>query len=261
MHGLSIPETVTDIGAHAFFELEDFSNLWFEGNNQITSVASNAFDRCYNLSFAANFDKIKFIGSDAFSDTSITSVALGDHIESIGDSAFANCGNIGSVVIGNNLKSIGDKAFYDCSNLTSVNILGPLTSIGAGAFNGCSRLASMNIPDSVQSIDVSAFYACRSLKSITIPDSVTSIGNDAFGVCTSLKSITIGNNVTFSGDPFPSHTFYDSDGETVLQKTAESLRGYPYVGETVKKMIRYAEISITFDANRGSGSMEPQSAF
>lgn len=55
------------------------------------------------------------INNDAFCNcTSITSVALGEHITCIGMRAFENCTSLISVVLPNNLKTIGWRAFNGC---------------------------------------------------------------------------------------------------------------------------------------------------
>ena len=58
--------------------------------------------------------------------------------------AFYNCSSLTSVAIGNGVTSIGDYAFYDCSSLTSITIPGSVTSIGGSAFCGCDGLNSIS---------------------------------------------------------------------------------------------------------------------
>ena len=56
-------------------------------------------------------------------------------------------------------------------------------------FKQCTNLAGITIPDSVKRIEKNTFLFCKNLTSITIPDSVTSIGNEAFSDCTNLKEV------------------------------------------------------------------------
>ena len=76
--------------------------------------------------------------------SSLTSVTIGDKVESIGEWAFYNCSNLTSVTIGDNVTEIGDWAFYNCSNLTSVTIGNKVTSIGDSAFFDCKKLTTVN---------------------------------------------------------------------------------------------------------------------
>ncbi|MBQ8381151.1 MAG: leucine-rich repeat domain-containing protein, partial [Clostridia bacterium] len=57
--------------------------------------------------------------------TSLTSVAIGNSVTSIGSSAFWGCSSLTSVTIGNSVTSIGDSAFYNCNSLTSVTFENP----------------------------------------------------------------------------------------------------------------------------------------
>ena len=117
---------------------------------------------------------------------SITSVAIGNSVTSIGNYAFYQCSGLTSVTIPNSVTSIGERAFQSCSGLTSITIPNSVTSIGDLVFLGCSRLMSVTIPNSVTSIGLGAFFDCSGLTSITIPNSVTSIGNEAFSGCLGL---------------------------------------------------------------------------
>jgi hypothetical protein len=169
--------------------------------NSVTSIGSEAFARCYNLTSITIPNSVTTsIGDYAFYGFyNLTSVTIGNGVTSIGNQAFGNCYSLTSVTIGNGVTSIGNQAFGLCYGLTSVTIPNSVTSIGDNAFLGCG-LTSVTIPDSVTSIGGDAFYRCYSLTSVTIGNGVTSIGNYAFYQCTSLTNVTIGNSVTSIGN-------------------------------------------------------------
>ena len=52
--------------------------------------------------------------------TGLTSVTIGNSVESIENYAFRDCTGLTSVTIGNSVKRIGSEAFYGCTGLTSV---------------------------------------------------------------------------------------------------------------------------------------------
>ena len=105
--------------------------------------------------------------------------------------AFDDCSMLTSVTMGNSVESIGDEAFVSCTGLTSVTIGNSVTSIGDEAFNSCRGLSSVTIGNSVTSIGDYAFLGCKGLTSVTIGNSVASIGAGALSGCSSLESITV----------------------------------------------------------------------
>ena len=88
----------------------------------LTSIGSNAFRNCSNL----------------------TSVTIGNSVTSIGISAFSYCSKLTSITIPNSVTSIGIGVFEKCSSLTQL-ILFPSTP---------PTLGSSVIPDNIQSIYV-----------------------------------------------------------------------------------------------------------
>lgn len=62
----------------------------------------------------------------------------------IDDRAFEDCSEVTSVVIGNSVESIGEEAFHCCSSLTSLTIGSGVTTIGANAFNYCNSLQTVS---------------------------------------------------------------------------------------------------------------------
>ena len=164
------------------------------------NIHYGAFGYCTRLTSVAIGNGVESIGNEAFGGcTSLTSITIPDSVTTIGSSAFAVCTRLTSITIPDSVTSIGNNAFRNCTSLTSVTIGDSVTSIGSYAFEDCTSLTSVTMPDSVKTIGDYAFWYCTSLTSIKIPDSVTIIGSYAFDNCTSLTSVTIGNGVTSIG--------------------------------------------------------------
>ena len=125
--------------------------------------------------------KVTSIGSNVFwKCTQLTSVTIPNSITSIGNYAFNGCSSLTSITIPNSVTRIGNYAFYGCKSLTTVKIPNSVKSIDCGAFGYCSSLKSITIPNGVTSLELGVFQKCHSLTSITIPNSVKSIGNGTF---------------------------------------------------------------------------------
>lgn len=144
------------------------------------------------------------IGSNAFWNCSdLTSIHIPNSVKEIGLGAFSSCTGLTSITIPNSITKLEGKyydgVFYGCTNLISINIPNSVTSIGNYVFSGCKSLRSINIPNSVKSIGDYAFSSCLSLLSIEIPNSIVSIGDRVFKNCKGLISITFGNGLESIG--------------------------------------------------------------
>ena len=67
-------------------------------------------------------------------------------VTGIADSAFAFC-NLDSLSIPEGVETIGNNAFQECGNLVSVDIPQSASFIGRYAFYGCSSLKTVSLPD------------------------------------------------------------------------------------------------------------------
>ena len=174
-----IPNSVTNIGDHAFYNCESLTNINIP--NSVTNIGNDAFLNCESL----------------------TSINIPNGVTNIGSFAFDGCNSLTNINIPNNVTNIEDGAFLGCESLTSINIPNSVTNIGDLAFSGCSSLTNINIPNSVTNIGDKAFYNSESLTKINIPNSVINIGNSAFSGCSSLTKIIIPSSVVnMDGNPF-----------------------------------------------------------
>ena len=64
-------------------------------------------------------------------------------VAGIDDRAFEDCSELSSVVIGNLVESIGEEAFQGCTDLINLTIGSGVTTIGAKAFNYCNSLQTV----------------------------------------------------------------------------------------------------------------------
>ena len=227
---VSIPGSVTNIGALAFADCPNLTNVTFTGNAP-TPVPADLFSNASNVTVyyragstgwgdtyagrptavwvdpnaqdytyqqtGSTITITKYTGSA--SSVVIPDTIFGFPVTVIGDYAFYKLTNLTEVVVPNTVSRLGWYSFAYCTNMTNVAIGDHVANIDDNAFAGCLRLPSVVIPNSVTNIGMWTFQSCTALTNINIPKSVTSIGAWAFKNCVSLANINIANSVLAIG--------------------------------------------------------------
>lgn len=183
---------------------------------------------------------VTVIGSEAFFESSISSVSIPSSVTNIDTYAFYSCTNLTSITIPQSVERIGPWAFRGCTNLSTINFEGSFSCATPddiySIFDYDCPVTTINIPDletwlniewntglqdvhpsyhlyingvevkdlvipaGTKSIGRSAFQGCVGLTSVTIPESVETIEWGAFQYCDGLTSITIPSSVTSIGN-------------------------------------------------------------
>lgn len=206
---LSIPDTVTSIGDHAFTACNSLASI--EIPDSVASIGFGAFSGCISLTSINIPDSVTAISGSVFNGCyGLCDVTIPDNVTTIGSCAFQNCTSLTSITIPASVVSSDTSAFKNCSNLTSVYITdlaawcnisfgniyaNPLYSAKNLYING-ELAQAITIPDSVTIINAHVFQNCSSLTSVTVNGNTTSILNYAFADCKNLTSVSISNGVT-----------------------------------------------------------------
>ena len=227
-------DSVTSIGPSAFMAcaVEDIELPY-----GITSIASQSFAGCNNLSSIVIPNSVTSIQNDAFAScTSLTSIVIPNSVKTIGNSILKNCKALTSITFPNSITKIGNNICDDCYSLFSItwNAVQCADAISFSPFADiANQITSFTFGENVEYIPSRLCYNMTNLTSITIPKSVTNIGNSAFGGCTSLNSVTYTGNVAswcnikfgdWSAHPnFHSKHFYIDGKEPVELVIAEEI--------------------------------------
>lgn len=212
---LTIPESVTTIGGDAFAYCTGFTELYFnainfegEGGSYNPPEENVFFGNCTSLTTLVIGENVQSIGPHSFVSCHFTNhVIIPNSVTNIGYDAFRNCTGIIDVTIGEGVTSIGGNAFNGCTNLATVNYNAVHCDYFAyhydrdnGVFEGCTALTTLNIGNNVEVIPQNAFAFCSFSGSIVIPNSVTRIGGSAFYKCTNITSVTLGEGLVTVAD-------------------------------------------------------------
>ena len=226
------------------------------------------------------------IGNYAFYNCkSIESVELSDNVETIGWWAFGDCSNLKDVVWSRWLKEIGDSSFYNTS-LSSIILPIGFVKINESAFQSIRVPVSIAIPESVVEIGNSAF-------AYTTLTSVSTSRSDASRVRCLLKESGVDlTNVEFVDEnlnPIVCTVLFESQGGSSVPKRnckfgqaigeldEPIFAGHKFLGWYTSSVggvkiepntlvwddvtyyahwqVNQDELSVTFDANGGTGGV------
>ena len=197
---VTIPDTVTSIGANAFKNNTTMISVTIP--DSVTSIGASAFYGCTSLVGVIIPDSVESIGNSAFySCSSMVTIQLSNNIKfnSIKQSTFDNCKSLKSIEIPDNIVKITESAFARCSSVEEIYIPKSLQQVetvisGAyiyGVFEGCNSIRSITFEEGITAIPNNLFCSCSWLTEIDIPNTVTDIGSSAFKSCVNLKRIVL----------------------------------------------------------------------
>ncbi len=235
--------TVTAIGAKAF---KDNTKLtWVTLPDSVTDIGAGAFSGCTSLNKTgiSSTSNVKTIGANAYSGCGLPTVTLPDTVTSLGKDAFKDSAGLYKASLPGSLygtANIFSYWFSGCadnlvvtfrreegdymaqvvngytwyyqnsasgSGVTITHFIEPqptgtitipsklggktVDAIATYAFKDYTGITSVIIPSTVKTIERNAFQGCTGLTSVSIPRSVTSIADYAFNGCSNLASASL----------------------------------------------------------------------
>lgn len=209
LNNIIIPSSVINISTNPFANCPALTNLSLsEGNTHyymdgmmIYSMGGDSLlsahksaDSVYlpnTLRFVSGFagnnniryvhipDGVTTIGDETFNGSTLVSIDLPNHLDLMGEGAFAYCNSLTRVAMPSSLDTMRKECFFSCENLTSIDIPNGLRAIPPNAFNSCTSLSHITWGDAVETIGEAAFGDCA-FTDLIFPSTLRSIGLAAF---------------------------------------------------------------------------------
>lgn len=192
------------------FESSGLTNLRL--SKYLTEIPGSCFKQCANLASVNIPDSVLKIGASAFYQSGLQTVTMGNNVEEMGSSVFADCNNLSEVTLSSSLDALPSKTFYGCWSLANITLPDGINIIGSQAFY-MSGLKSVVLPANLVTIERAAFRE-TALTSISFPSTLSFIGTRAFQSCAELKTIYFTGNAPQLGyETGHIGIVYDGDGD------------------------------------------------
>lgn len=177
------------------------NNIYIESvkwSKNCTFIPSLCFDNCRNLKYINNIEEVLGIGYRAFSCSGIKYLDLSaTKIRIIGNQTFSGS-TVKKIVWPNECHTIGDKCFL-CSNLTDIINIEGVETIGEQAFSG-SAIEFLDLSKAdVSEVNTGAFTFCSKLKEVVWSDKCESIPSECF-FSSGLYSIKNTSHIEYIGN-------------------------------------------------------------
>ena len=191
---IHLPATLKNLGSQ--YPGDAFERSDVLGCNHLTAVTVTEG----NPWFSAN-DGLLYSADGKtllFCPRGLTSTAVKEGTERIGDYAFFYCRALESLTLPASIRHIGSNSISVCEQLRTLHLPEGLVSIGDAAFASSAALTEVNIPSTVEIIGNHAFLG-TALETLVLPTGVKSIGAEALAYNPTLNSVTIRSGLTDIG--------------------------------------------------------------
>ncbi len=198
---LSIPDSVTAIGNHAFAGNRSLAGE-IVGRGVTTFTGTYQFEYAIVTNMA--FPLAKTIPQGfANGCQQLVSANFGDSVTTIGDYAFQNCNRLASLYVGGNYTYIGTRAFSACSALRTVEpVMFPdsVLTIGDHAFASCGLAGTVKLRGCTSTLPSGTsapytFERCPNLTALELP-SLRRVPPYFAQFCSALKTVELGHVCT-----------------------------------------------------------------
>ena len=226
---VSIPNTVTNIGANAFLACVSLTNVSLP--ESLVTIEPQAFSQCVSLktiNIPASVDEIgtlvfwrclglqsinvatansKFTSQDGVlfdkAQTILITYPPGragnysvpNSVTNVIAYSFADASALTNVSLPNSVAIINNNAFEN-SGIGAAIVPDTVTTLGHEAFAVCTNLTTAKIPNTITNLEYAMFGGCFNLVDVALPNTLVEIGISAFNGCASLRDINLPDGLT-----------------------------------------------------------------
>ena len=244
---LSLPSSVIYIDDSRITIIAALEEIEIHKDNKVyTSVDGVLFDKdmtkliCYPSAKEGESyripDSVKTVGAQAFYNTKIVNLDLGNGLETIEHSGFNSMKQLKNITFGDSLKTVGIGAFQGCASLESIDLPESVEGYASECFANCTSLKNVTLPKNIKRISASMFSNCIALEKIDFPESVRIIGDRAFSN-TGFKELTLPEGIESVGN----YAFSECKALTKVHMP-KSISDYGY-GDTFSDCVNLTEVN------------------
>jgi hypothetical protein len=195
---------------------------------KIRTIGENTFAGCINLT-TINYDAERCEETLAFNGCAVVNLTIGNHVKSIPNFTFSDCGRLNDFILPATVENIGKYAFKGCANIKKVTLPEGLKTIEGGAFEDCGNLREVYfnaidckaIVEYDDTTDIIPVFHSSSIRKVFLGTKVEAIPDYMFYRCYDIEDVTFNKTLKYIGK----YAFYE----------ARSLR-YIYLPETLETL-------------------------
>ena len=227
---MTIPASVTEIGADAFCNCKKLAKVTFQrrgllgkvvrkyllgrtgespsdGDSQLRLVGSGAFSACTCLKVVDLPDSVEELGIGAFAGSGLESFTVPKALRTVHQGAFYKCEHLREVQLNDGLEVLGSderpngmclNGVFEESGLENIKLPSTLKVVEANTFAKCSDLKSVEFSEGLERIEPGAFLR-SGLESVTFPQSLRVLEQATFAMCGSLKTVVLNEGLETLG--------------------------------------------------------------
>ena len=234
---ITISPSVTKIAPYLFYKNAAITMTELP---KVKEIGRSAFEECSKLTTLNLGQALETVGDCAFQNcTNVTKLTFPDATTEIGSRAFAYCSSVTEITVGQGLKSVGDYSFVDCGSFTALVLPDKFTTMGGSAFEGCRKLTNAKLGQSLTSVPERAFKNCIALSEMNLPATVKSIGDQAFYNDSTIAVVTMREGLETIGN----EVFWNNSGvrSFVIPGTVQTIGTNSFYGCTNTSTLRFKD--------------------